>query len=60
MIPQSPLELWPVVVVIEDCHVPGWAEGVLEMARNADFATIAAIIACRAYQAEQELAGRRN
>ena len=60
MIPSSPLELWPVVVVIEDCYVPAWAEEVLKQAEKANLDLIGATITCWAYQAERELAGRRN
>lgn len=60
MIPSSPLELWPVVVVIKDCFVPAWAEEVLRVAGEANLELIGAVIACRAHQAEQELVQQRN
>jgi hypothetical protein len=47
------LQPWPIIVVIHDCYVPRSVDQALAMAKAASPELIAAILACRSFQAQQ-------
>jgi hypothetical protein len=47
------LQPWPIVVIIHDCYIPRSAREVVNAAKSASPELIAAILACRSFQAHQ-------
>jgi hypothetical protein len=50
---------WPLVVIIEDCHVPEWAEEIVESVATTSTETCGAAVHALAVYAELGLRGER-
>jgi len=52
------LQLWPVIVIVDDGYDPQVAQAVLDACAQVDAETLSALWACHGWAAEQD-AGRR-
>lgn len=54
------LNYWPLVVVLEDVHVPELAQVVIETITGVSSETVSAMLAVMSYRAELDVAKRCN
>ncbi len=53
-------QLWPLILIVEDCYVPQSAEHVLNAVAALDSETLAIGFTCDAFAAEMDAHNRRN
>lgn len=54
------LQLWPVIVIVDDGYDPQAAQAVMDAIADVDESTLSALWACHGFAAEQDVQHRKN